>query len=35
MVRAAVREKKIDEAYTTWAQEVRGRAYVELREVPQ
>ncbi|WPB57063.1 peptidylprolyl isomerase [Xylophilus sp. GOD-11R] len=35
MVRAAAREKKLDEAYTTWAQEVRGRAYVELREVPQ
>ena len=35
MVRAAVREKKIEEAYATWAQEVRGRAYVELREVPQ
>ena len=35
MVRAAAREKKLDEAYTTWAQEVRGRAYVELREPPQ
>ena len=35
MVRNAVREKKIDEAYTTWSQEVRGRAYVELRDVPQ
>jgi peptidyl-prolyl cis-trans isomerase SurA len=35
MVRNAVREKKIDEAYTTWSQEVRGRAYVELRDVPR
>jgi len=35
MVRAAAREKKLEEAYTTWAQELRGRAYVELREVPQ
>jgi peptidyl-prolyl cis-trans isomerase SurA len=26
-----VREKKIDEAYTTWLQDVRGRAYVEYR----
>jgi len=35
MVRAAARDKKLEEAFTTWAQEVRGRAYVELREVPQ
>lgn len=33
--RAAVREKKLDEAYATWVQEVRGRAYVEFREPPQ
>ncbi len=35
MVRNAVREKKLDEAYVQWAQDVRGRAYVELREPPQ
>ncbi|KAF1044083.1 peptidylprolyl isomerase [Xylophilus sp.] len=35
VVRNAVREKKLDEQYTTWAQEVRGRAYVEYREAPQ
>jgi peptidyl-prolyl cis-trans isomerase SurA len=35
VVRNLVREKKLDEAYVTWAQEVRGRAYVELREPPQ
>ena len=35
LVRNAVREKKLDEAYATWAQELRGRAYVELREPPQ
>ncbi|MDO9438993.1 peptidylprolyl isomerase [Hydrogenophaga sp.] len=35
MVRGLVREKKIDEAMTTWAQDVRGRAYVEYREAPQ
>jgi peptidyl-prolyl cis-trans isomerase SurA len=33
--RAALREKKLDDAYTAWAQEVRGRAYVELREPPR
>jgi peptidyl-prolyl cis-trans isomerase SurA len=31
MARNVVREKKIDEAYTTWLQDVRGRAYVEYR----
>ncbi len=34
-VRAMLREKKLDEAYTLWAQDLRGRAYVELREAPQ
>ena len=34
-VRAMLREKKLDEAYATWAQDLRGRAYVELREPPQ
>jgi peptidyl-prolyl cis-trans isomerase SurA len=33
-VRAMLREKKLDEAYVTWAQELRGRAYVEMREPP-
>jgi peptidyl-prolyl cis-trans isomerase SurA len=32
--RAALREKKLDEAFVTWAQELRSRAYVELREQP-
>ncbi|MFN7122552.1 MAG: peptidylprolyl isomerase [Hydrogenophaga sp.] len=35
MVRGLVREKKADEALRTWAQDVRGRAYVEYREAPQ
>ncbi|MES2187231.1 MAG: peptidylprolyl isomerase [Pseudomonadota bacterium] len=35
MARAAAREKKLDEAVATWAQETRGRAYVEYREPPQ
>lgn len=35
MARNALREIKQEEAYTLWAQEVRGRAYVEYREPPQ
>jgi peptidyl-prolyl cis-trans isomerase SurA len=35
VVRNLLRERKLDEAYVQWAQEVRGRAYVELREPPQ
>ncbi len=35
IARNLVREKKLDEAYSSWAQEVRGRAYVEFREPPQ
>ena len=35
MVRNALREKKLDEAYTQWTQEVRGRAFVEMRDPPQ
>jgi len=34
-VRAQLREKKLEEAYSAWAQELRGRAYVEYREAPQ
>ena len=34
-VRAMLREKKIDEAYAIWAQDLRDRTYVELREAPQ
>ena len=33
--RAVLREKKLEEAYETWAQELRTRAYVEFRESPQ
>jgi peptidyl-prolyl cis-trans isomerase SurA len=35
MARDVVREKKLEDAYTTWAQEQRARAYVEYREPPQ
>jgi peptidyl-prolyl cis-trans isomerase SurA len=34
-IRAMLREKKLDEAYTSWARDLRGRAYVEMREPPQ
>ncbi|OYU44546.1 MAG: molecular chaperone SurA [Burkholderiales bacterium PBB4] len=33
-VRAQLRESRYDEAYTSWARDVRGRAFVELREPP-
>ena len=33
-VRNQLREKKLDEAFLQWAQDVRGRAYVEYREPP-
>jgi peptidyl-prolyl cis-trans isomerase SurA len=34
-VRAMLREKKLDETYASWMQDLRGRAYVDLREPPQ
>ena len=34
-IRNQLREKKLDEAYATWVQETRNRAYVEMREPPQ
>jgi peptidyl-prolyl cis-trans isomerase SurA len=33
-VRALLREKKQEEAYLSWSQELRARAYVDLREPP-
>lgn len=35
IARNLVREKRLEEAYASWAQEVRGRAYVEFRDPPQ
>jgi peptidyl-prolyl cis-trans isomerase SurA len=35
VARNVLREKKLEEAYLQWAQEVRGRAYVEMREPPR
>ena len=33
-IRAMLREKKLDTAYATWVQDLRARAYVEMREPP-
>jgi peptidyl-prolyl cis-trans isomerase SurA len=33
-VRAMLRDKKLDEAYLNWAQDLRSRAYVEYRDPP-
>ncbi|MFM2427343.1 MAG: hypothetical protein RL707_1169 [Pseudomonadota bacterium] len=33
--RTGLRDKKYEETYQLWAQEVRGRAYVEYRDAPQ
>jgi peptidyl-prolyl cis-trans isomerase SurA len=35
MARNNLREKKFDETYQLWTQEVRGHAYVEYRDAPQ
>lgn len=34
LARRMLREKKLDEAYANWLQELRARAYVEFREQP-
>ena len=34
LVRNQLRESRYQEAFVTWAQEVRDRAFVELREPP-
>ena len=34
LARSVIREKKLEDAYVVWAQEIRGRAYVEFREPP-
>ncbi|MFZ4624327.1 MAG: peptidylprolyl isomerase [Rhodoferax sp.] len=33
-LRTMLREKKLGDAYRAWAQDIRGRAYVEIREPP-
>jgi peptidyl-prolyl cis-trans isomerase SurA len=35
LARNNLRDKKFEETYQLWAQEVRGRAYVEYRDAPQ
>jgi peptidyl-prolyl cis-trans isomerase SurA len=35
MVRNQLRDKKMEELYNNWLEDLRGRAYVELREPPQ
>jgi peptidyl-prolyl cis-trans isomerase SurA len=35
MARSNLRDKKFDETYQLWSQEIRGRAYVEYRDPPQ
>jgi peptidyl-prolyl cis-trans isomerase SurA len=35
LARNVLREKKINESYATWVQDIRNRAYVEMREPPQ
>jgi peptidyl-prolyl cis-trans isomerase SurA len=35
VVRNELREKRYDETFTTWAQDVRARAFVEFRDAPQ
>jgi peptidyl-prolyl cis-trans isomerase SurA len=32
--RNALREQRFDDAYVEWARDLRGRAYVEMREPP-
>jgi peptidyl-prolyl cis-trans isomerase SurA len=34
-LRMLVREQKLDEAYQKWLEDLRLRAYVEMREPPQ
>jgi len=33
-IRAMLRDKKMPDAYQAWTQELRARAYVEMREPP-
>jgi peptidyl-prolyl cis-trans isomerase SurA len=33
--RAVLREQKFDDAYVEWIRDLRGRAYIEMREPPQ
>ena len=35
ILRNTLREKKLDDAYNLWARDLRGRAYIEMREPPR
>jgi len=35
LARSVLREGKLEEAYTSWLQDIRGRAFIEMRESPQ
>ena len=34
IVRGMLREKKLDDAFAIWSQDLRARAYVEMRSPP-
>jgi peptidyl-prolyl cis-trans isomerase SurA len=35
LARNVLREGKLDDAYLTWIQDIRGKAFIEMRESPQ
>lgn len=35
LARNVLREGKLDEAYSSWVQDIRGKAFIEMREPPQ
>lgn len=35
LARSVLKESKLDDAYASWVQDIRGKAFVEMRESPQ
>ena len=35
LARRVLREEKLEDAYTSWVQDIRGKAFIEMREPPQ
>jgi peptidyl-prolyl cis-trans isomerase SurA len=35
LARNVLKEGKLEEAYTAWLQDIRGKAFIEMRESPQ
>ena len=35
LARSVLRQGKLEEAYTSWMQDIRGKAFIEMRESPQ